>query len=176
MITPAAKARAEKLIASAIADGARAVLDGRGLVVPEYPKGNFLGPTVLDNMQPTMEAYKTEIFGPVLQVVRVNTLDDAIALINNNPYGNGTAVFTRSGAAARKFVHEIDVGQVGVNLPIPVPLPMFSFTGSRSSFVGSQHFYGKEGVKFYTQIKTVTQNWSEDDIPNGLNMPQVGKS
>ena len=176
MITPQAKARAERLIASAVQDGATALLDGRGIQVTNYPNGNFLGPSILDNIKPSMEAYKQEIFGPVMQIIRVPTLEAAIELINKNPYGNGTAVFTRSGAIARKFINEIDVGQVGVNLPIPVPLPMFSFTGSRGSFVGSQHFYGKEGVKFYTQIKTVTTNWSEDDIPSGLTMPTTGKN
>lgn len=111
-----------------------------------------------------MECYKEEIFGPVLCVLTAETLDEAINLINSNQYGNGTAIFTTNGATARKFTNEIDVGQIGVNVPIPVPLPMFSFTGSRASFAGDNNFYGKSGVQFYTQIKTVTQLWRESDV------------
>ena len=109
-----------------------------------------------------MKCYKEEIFGPVLLCMRADSMQEAINITNSNPYGNGCAVFTQSGAAARKYVNEIDAGQVGVNLPIPVPLPMFSFTGSRKSFVGATNFYGKSGVHFYTQIKTVTSNWKVD--------------
>merc|ERR1711994_266986 len=101
--------------------------------------------------------------GPVLCVLYVDTLDDAIQLINKNPYGNGTAIFTRNGATARKFSAEIDVGQIGVNVPIPVPLPVMSFTGSRDSFLGDSHFYGKQGINFYTETKTVTSLWRADD-------------
>lgn len=168
MISPEAKQRAIDIINSSEKAGAKILLDGRGITVADYPDGNFLGATIVDGVTTSMECYQEEIFGPVLSIMRVDTIDEAIELINNNPYGNGTALFTRSGAAARKFQHDVDVGQVGINLPIPVPLPMFSFTGSRGSFVGSQHFYGKEGVKFYTQIQTTTANWSEDDIPSGL--------
>merc|ERR1712072_593338 len=114
-----------------------------------------------------MEAYKTEIFGPVLCVISVDTLDEAIELINKNPYGNGTAIFTNNGATARKFTAEIDVGQVGVNVPIPVPLPMMSFTGSKDSFLGDSHFYGKQGINFYTETKTVTSLWRADDAGAG---------
>ena len=110
-----------------------------------------------------MECYKEEIFGPVLIILEADTLDEAIKLINNNPYGNGTAIFTNNGSAARKFTMEIDVGQVGVNVPIPVPLPMFSFTGSRGSFRGDMNFYGKNGVNFYTHLKTVTSQWKMDE-------------
>merc|ERR1711862_1071879 len=114
-------------------------------------------------------------FGPVLCVLSVNTLDEAIELVNNNPYGNGTAIFTNNGATARKFQQEIDVGQVGVNVPIPVPLPMMSFTGSRGSFLGDANFYGKQGLFFYTQTKTVTSLWREGDAAAGgkasLSMP-----
>ena len=143
VVTKAAKQRIERLIQSGIDQGAKCILDGRGVVVPKYPNGNFVGPTILTNVTPSMECYKEEIFGPVLITVSVDTLDEAIELINANPYGNGTAIFTNSGAAARKYQHEIDVGQVGINVPIPVPLPFFSFTGSRGSFVGGSNFYGK---------------------------------
>jgi malonate-semialdehyde dehydrogenase (acetylating)/methylmalonate-semialdehyde dehydrogenase len=111
--------------------------------VPNFPNGNWIGPTVLTNVNPKMTVYKEEIFGPVLICLNVETVDEAIHLINQNPYGNGTAIFTNSGAIARKYQHEIDVGQVGINVPIPVPLPFFSFTGSKKSFIGSNHFYGK---------------------------------
>jgi malonate-semialdehyde dehydrogenase (acetylating)/methylmalonate-semialdehyde dehydrogenase len=110
-----------------------------------------------------MKAYTEEIFGPVLCVVTVDTLDEAIELINSNRYGNGTAIFTNNGATARRFCNEIDVGQIGVNVPIPVPLPMMSFSGSRGSFLGDSHFYGKQGIHFFTQTKTVTSLWRADD-------------
>jgi len=113
-----------------------------------------------------MEIYREEVFGPVLITLEVNTLDEAIQIINQNQYGNGTAIFTRSGAAARKFQHEVDVGQIGINVPIPVPLPFFSFTGSRASIRGDLNFYGKTGVHFYTFIKTVTSSWKDDFFSN----------
>lgn len=168
LISPAALKRVEHLIASGIAEGATCVLDGRGFVHPDpkYKNGNFIAPSLLADVKPHMECYHEEIFGPVLVCVNVKTLDEAIELINNNRYGNGTAIFTSSGAAARKFQHEIDCGQVGINLPIPVPLPFFSFTGSRGSIAGDLNFYGKTGVQFYTQIKTVTAQWK--DMPSGL--------
>merc|ERR1719191_2447222 len=121
-----------------------------------------------------MECYQNEIFGPVLQVLTCETLDEAISLINANPYGNGTAIFTRSGAAARKFTEDIDCGQVGVNVPIPVPLPMFSFTGNKKSIRGDLNFYGKAGVNFFTQWKTVTQSWRDDEYVEKLSTAGVG--
>merc|ERR1711872_385939 len=163
VISPESKQRIHNLIQSAVDQGADLLLDGRNLVVPEYPNGNFVGPSMITNMTTDMDAYKQEIFGPVLCVLYVDTLDDAIQLINKNPYGNGTAIFTRNGATARKFSAEIDVGQIGVNVPIPVPLPVMSFTGSRGSFLGDSHFYGKQGIHFYTQTKTVTSMWRESD-------------
>uniref|UniRef100_A0A0A9WWI5 Probable methylmalonate-semialdehyde/malonate-semialdehyde dehydrogenase [acylating], mitochondrial n=1 Tax=Lygus hesperus TaxID=30085 RepID=A0A0A9WWI5_LYGHE len=164
VISPQSKKRIEELIQSGVDEGAELLLDGRNLKVPGYEKGNFVGPTILTNVKPSMRCYREEIFGPVLVCLYADTLDEAIEIINNNPYGNGTAIFTNNGATARKFVHEIDCGQVGVNVPIPVPLPMFSFTGSRGSFRGDTHFYGKQGVHFYTQVKTVTQLWRDTDV------------
>lgn len=163
LISPQAKNRVCELIQSGIDEGADLLLDGRNVKVPGYEKGNFVGPTVLHNVKPEMKCYTEEIFGPVLVSMEADTLDEAVEIINNNPYGNGTAIFTTNGATARKFTMDIDVGQVGVNVPIPVPLPMFSFTGSRGSFRGDMHFYGKQGVSFYTQIKTVTQMWRDED-------------
>merc|ERR1712135_214595 len=164
LISPAAKANVCRLIQSGVDEGANLLLDGRDVVVKGYESGNFVAPTILTDVTPDMTCYKEEIFGPVLVIVSAETLDDAIDLINNNHYGNGTAIFTQSGASARKFVNEINCGQVGVNVPIPVPLPMFSFTGSRGSFRGSTHFYGKQGIEFFTQIKTVTSLWKGEDV------------
>ncbi|CAI7808574.1 unnamed protein product, partial [Closterium sp. NIES-53] len=161
VISKDAKARIHALVDSGVKDGARLLLDGRNVQVPGYESGNFVGPTILADVREGMECHREEIFGPVLLLMSADSLDDAIALVNRNPYGNGTAIFTSSGAAARKFQNEIDVGQVGINLPIPVPLPFFSFTGSRASFAGDLNFYGKAGVQFYTYTKTVTAAWKQ---------------
>lgn len=161
MISPQALQRAHKLIQSGIDEGAECILDGRNIKVPNYEKGNFLGPTILTKVKPEMMCYREEIFGPVLVILEAETLDEAITLINKNPYGNGTAIFTNSGATARKFQNEIEAGQVGINVPIPVPLPMFSFTGSKGSMWGDLNFYGKAGVQFYTKWKTVTVGLGE---------------
>lgn len=166
MITKEAKQRCEELIGSAEAQGATVALDGRGLVVPGFEEGNFVGPTVISGVTADMTCYTEEIFGPVLCVMQAETLDEAIALVNANPLGNGTAIFTSSGASARQFQHEIDVGQVGINVPIPVPLPMFSFTGSRGSIRGDHHFYGKQAINFFTQVKTITSNWNPSFQPS----------
>eukprot|EP00090_Calanus_glacialis_P001270 TRINITY_DN10883_c0_g1_i1.p1 TRINITY_DN10883_c0_g1~~TRINITY_DN10883_c0_g1_i1.p1 ORF type:complete len:265 (-),score=97.27 TRINITY_DN10883_c0_g1_i1:73-831(-) len=163
VISPEAKQRICSLIQTAVDEGAELMIDGRNVTVEEYPDGNFVGPTIITNMKKEMTAYINEIFGPVLCVVNVDTLEEAIELINKNPYGNGTAIFTTNGATARKFTQEIDVGQIGVNVSIPVPLPMMSFSGSRGSFLGDSHFYGKQGVQFFTQTKTVTSLWKAED-------------
>ena len=133
LISRRAKERVERLIASGVSEGAQLLLDGRGIRVPGYEQGNFVGPTVFAGVRTDMQIYTQEIFGPVLVTLAVSTLDEAIALVNRNPFGNGVGLFTQSGAAARKFQSEIDVGQVGINVPIPVPVPFFSFTGSRGS-------------------------------------------
>lgn len=127
--------------------------------MPGFSSGNFLGPTLLTGVKTSMDCYREEIFGPVLVCLEVDTLDDAIALTNANEHGNGTAIFTASGVAARKFQNEIDVGMVGINVPIPVPLPFFSFTGWRGSFNGDLPMYGKAMVQFYTRTKTITASW-----------------
>jgi len=163
VISKEAKARIESLVQSGIEEGASCIVDGRGIAVDGYPDGNFVGPTILSNVTPDMKCYTEEIFGPVLVILNADTLDDAIELINNNPYGNGTAIFTNNGASARKFTQQVECGQIGVNVPIPVPLPMFSFTGSRNSFRGDMNFYGKAGIQFYTQWKTITSLWRAED-------------
>ncbi|KAL7749166.1 Methylmalonate-semialdehyde dehydrogenase [acylating], mitochondrial [Sorochytrium milnesiophthora] len=177
VISQDALKRAHRLIQSAEDQGAKVLLDGRNVKVANYPKGNFLGPTVIDRVTPDMDCYKEEIFAPVLLTSEIDTLDNAIEFVNKNPYGNGTALFTQSGAAARKFINAIDVGQVGINVPIPVPLPMFSFTGSRGSIRGDLNFYGKTGVQFFTSIKTVTTLWKSEDANSAskahVNMPTM---
>ncbi|KAE8991980.1 Methylmalonate-semialdehyde dehydrogenase acylating [Phytophthora rubi] len=176
LITVAAKERAERLIQEGVDSGAELLLDGRNVKVPKYPNGNFVGPTILNNAGVDNPAYVEEIFAPVLVCTSVDTLEEAIELINRNPYGNGTSIFTSSGAAARKFQHEVDVGQVGINVPIPVPLPMFSFTGSRASIRGDLNFYGKAGINFYTQIKTVTSLWDYNEKTRySAVMPTLGQ-
>lgn len=170
VISKRAKARILELIESGVQQGAKLELDGRGISVPGFEQGNFVGPTLFSGVTTDMRIYTEEIFGPVLVVLEVDTLDQAIALVNANPFGNGTGLFTQSGAAARKFQSEIDVGQVGINIPIPVPVPFFSFTGSRGSKLGDLGPYGKQVVQFYTQTKTVTARWFDDDSVNdGVN-------
>ncbi|KRT86151.1 hypothetical protein AMK59_662 [Oryctes borbonicus] len=173
VISKEARKRVETLIESGIKAGAECPLDGRNIKVDKYPNGNFVGPTILTGVQSSYECYKEEIFGPVLTIMYADTLDDAIKITNSNPYGNGTAIFTTNGSHARHFVNEIDVGQVGVNVPIPVPLPMFSFTGSRGSFLGDLHFYGKQGLNFYTQTKTITSLWRKGkvEVKSSVSMP-----
>ncbi|MEX5687969.1 CoA-acylating methylmalonate-semialdehyde dehydrogenase [Pseudomonas silesiensis] len=170
VVSCAALDRISGLIAKGESEGARLVLDGRNPQVAGYEKGNFVGPTIFTDVTTEMTIYREEIFGPVLCLLNAATLDDAIELINSNPNGNGTAIFTRSGAAARHFQEEIDVGQVGINVPIPVPVPLFSFSGSRASKLGDLGPYGKQVILFYTQTKTVTQRWfDEDDVGGPVN-------
>ncbi|MFK4441566.1 malonate-semialdehyde dehydrogenase (acetylating)/methylmalonate-semialdehyde dehydrogenase [Caballeronia udeis] len=170
VVSRAAKERILGLIEAGVKEGATLSLDGRDVKVKGYEQGNFIGPTVFSGVTTDMTIYKQEIFGPVICVLEAATLDDAIALVNRNPMGNGVGLFTQSGAAARKFQSEIDVGQVGINIPIPVPVPYFSFTGSRGSKLGDLGPYGKQVVQFYTQTKTVTSRWFDDATVNdGVN-------
>jgi malonate-semialdehyde dehydrogenase (acetylating)/methylmalonate-semialdehyde dehydrogenase len=148
-------------IESGIQEGARLVIDGRGLKVPGHEQGYFLGATLFDAVRPDMRIYREEIFGPVLSLVRVPDYASAVRLVNAHEFANGTAVFTRSGEIARSFAHDIEVGMVGINVPIPVPMAFHSFGGWRSSLFGDHHAYGAEGVRFYTRLKTVTQRWPE---------------
>ena len=165
VITPAAKERIERIITSAQEQGATLVVDGRGYVVEGYENGFFVGPTLIDHVAVTQEVYREEIFGPVLDVLRVGGLDEAIAIINANPYGNGTAVFTSSGEAARTFRRSVHVGMIGVNVPIPVPVAWHSFGGWKDSLFGESHVYGPEGITFYTRGKVVTERWPHRAAP-----------
>ncbi|KAK1244993.1 hypothetical protein MKX08_004622 [Trichoderma sp. CBMAI-0020] len=178
VISPQSKERIESLIASAEKEGAKILLDGRGFSPSKYPNGNFIAPTIITDVTTDMTCYKQEIFGPVLVCLNVETLDEAIELINKNEYGNGAAIFTRSGATAETFRRKVEPGQIGINVPIPVPLPMFSFTGNKKSIAGggANTFYGRPGINFYTQQKTVTALWqSADAVANkaSVNMPTL---
>ena len=170
-VSKAARDRVLRLIASGKEQGASCLLDGSDCVVEGFPDGNWVGPTVFTDVTTDMDIYKEEIFGPVLCCMTADTLDAALAQINALEVGNGTSIFTSSGAAARKFQHEVAVGNVGINIPIPVPLPFFNFSGWRGSFRGDLHPYGKQAVRFYTETKTVTARWRYDaparsDEPN----------
>ncbi|NLS10480.1 CoA-acylating methylmalonate-semialdehyde dehydrogenase [Nesterenkonia sp. MY13] len=173
LITPASQDRVKRLVTEAEQAGAAVVVDGRELVVEGREEGFFVGPTVLDKVKEQMSAYQEEIFGPVLAVVRVETLQDAIKLINANPYGNGTAIFTGSGNAARTFKRGVTVGMVGVNVPIPVPAAQHSFGGWKDSLFGDLHIYGPDGVKFYTRGKVITERWphENDEVAASMNFP-----
>jgi malonate-semialdehyde dehydrogenase (acetylating)/methylmalonate-semialdehyde dehydrogenase len=159
VITAAAKARIVGLIASGVEQGAELPVDGRELTVPGHQNGFFVGPTVIDRVRPEMAVYREEIFGPVLSVMRADSVDAAIELINANPYGNGTAIFTSSGDAARRFQRGVHVGMVGINVPIPVPMAYYSFGGWKDSLFGEHHVHGPEGVQFYTRAKVVSSRW-----------------
>lgn len=163
VISTRAKARVLDLINSGVEQGAELLLDGRNVQVPGYEQGNFVGPTIFNQVTTEMRIYKEEVFGPVLAIMHVDTLEQAIALINANPFGNGVGLFTQNGNTARTFQNQIDIGQVGINIPIPVPVPFFSFTGSRGSKLGDLGPYGKQAVQFYTQTKTITSRWFEDN-------------
>jgi malonate-semialdehyde dehydrogenase (acetylating) / methylmalonate-semialdehyde dehydrogenase len=159
VITKQAQERITRLIGSGAEQGARLAVDGRSLRVPGYENGFFVGPTVVDDVRPEMDVYREEIFGPVLSVLRADTVDQAIDVINANPYGNGTAIFTNSGEAARRFQRGVHVGMIGINVPIPVPLAFYSFGGWKDSLFGDKHIHGPEGVSFYTRAKVVTSRW-----------------
>jgi malonate-semialdehyde dehydrogenase (acetylating)/methylmalonate-semialdehyde dehydrogenase len=175
LVTRAHRDRVAAYVEAGVREGARLVLDGRGLKVPGCEGGFFLGVSLFDHVRPEMSIYRDEIFGPVLVVLRVATLEEAIALVNRNPYANGSAIFTESGGAARRFASEIQVGMVGVNVPIPVPVAFYSFGGWKNSLFGDLHVHGVESVKFYTRTKVVTTRWPHQDTPApGLTMPTLG--
>ncbi len=159
LVTKQHQDKVKGYIDSGVAEGAKLVVDGRGLKLQGYENGYFVGGTLFDNVTPDMKIYKEEIFGPVLSVVRANTYEQAATMINEHEYGNGTAIFTRDGDAAREFAHQIQVGMVGINVPIPVPMAFHSFGGWKSSLFGDHHMHGPEGIRFYTRLKTITSRW-----------------
>ncbi|MGO9028267.1 MAG: CoA-acylating methylmalonate-semialdehyde dehydrogenase [Acidimicrobiales bacterium] len=166
LITAAHRDRVASYLESAEAQGADLILDGRNVKVPGLDGGFYLGPSLVDRVTPSMDVYRHEIFGPVLSVLRVDDLDQAIDLVNANPYGNGTAIFTRDGHAARRFRRDVQVGMVGVNVAIPVPMAYFSFGGWKQSLFGDAHIHGMEGVRFATRLKSVTTRWPEPGTPD----------
>ncbi|WP_180901206.1 CoA-acylating methylmalonate-semialdehyde dehydrogenase [Martelella soudanensis] len=159
LVTAAAFERVNGYIDSGVEEGAELVVDGRGLKLQGYENGYFIGATLFDKVTTDMKIYKEEIFGPVLSVARARSYDEAAQWINDHEFGNGTAIFTRDGDAAREFAHKIRVGMVGVNVPIPVPMAFHSFGGWKASLFGDHHMHGPEGVRFYTRLKTITQRW-----------------
>ena len=175
LVTSAHRDRVKGYVDAGEREGATLVEDGRGLVVEGHEDGYFFGPTLFDQVTPDMSIYTDEIFGPVLSVVRLERYAEAIDLINRNPYGNGTAVFTNDGGAARKFQNEIQVGMVGINVPIPVPLSFYSFGGWKDSIFGQSAIYGPEGIRFYTRPKTVITRWPDPSHRGvDLGFPQHG--
>jgi len=175
VITCAARDRIMGLIDRGVEEGAKLVVDGRRPAVPGHDRGFFVGATLFDDVTSDMAIYREEIFGPVLSVVRVPSLTDAVALINANPYANGAAIFTRSGHAAKRFQQDVEVGMAGVNVPIPVPMAFYSFGGWRNSLFGDLNVHGTDGVRFYTKLKTVTARWPDDgSAAPGFHMPLMG--
>lgn len=171
IITAGARDRITGLVDRGEQQGAVVTVDGRGLVVPGHEDGYFMGPTVLDRVTPDNEVYTTEVFGPVLAMLRADSVDDAIDLVNANPHGNGTAIFTRDGGVARRFVRGVQVGMVGVNVPVPVPMAYHSFGGWKDSLLGEHHVQGPDGVRFYTRSKVVTSRWPTTGAVASLDMP-----
>ena len=159
VVSAAHKARIENYIQMGVDEGSELVVDGRGFTLQGHEEGFFVGPTLFDHVKPTMRSYQEEIFGPVLQMVRAETLAEGIALASRHQYGNGVAIFTRNGDAAREFADQVEVGMIGINVPIPVPVAYHSFGGWKRSGFGDLNQYGLDGVRFYTRTKTVTQRW-----------------
>ncbi|MBN7459576.1 CoA-acylating methylmalonate-semialdehyde dehydrogenase, partial [Mycobacteroides abscessus subsp. abscessus] len=169
LVTKAHRDRVASYIEAGRAAGAAIVVDGREVEANGASDGFWLGPTLIDHVGPDMSVYTDEIFGPILSVVRVDTYDEALELVNNSPYGNGTAIFTNDGGAARRFQNEVEVGMVGINVPIPVPMAYYSFGGWKSSLFGDTHAHGMEGVNFYTRGKAITSRWL-DPSHGGINL------
>ncbi|MBX7266146.1 CoA-acylating methylmalonate-semialdehyde dehydrogenase [Micromonospora sp. Llam7] len=169
LVTAGHAAKVRSYVAAGVLAGAVPVVDGRGVRPDGDPAGFWLGPTLFDHVTPDMSIYTDEIFGPVLSVLRVGSYDEAVALVNASPYGNGTAIFTNDGGAARRYQHEVEVGMVGINVPIPVPMAYYSFGGWKSSLFGDLHAHGADGVAFFTRGKVVTSRWL-DPRHGGVNL------
>jgi malonate-semialdehyde dehydrogenase (acetylating)/methylmalonate-semialdehyde dehydrogenase len=159
LVTAAHRDRVASYLDAGVTEGATLVVDGRKVEPDGAPEGFWLGPTLFDDVSPTMSIYTDEIFGPVLSVLRAESFERAMALVNSNPYGNGAAIFTNDGGAARRFEGEVEAGMVGINVPIPVPMAYYSFGGWKASLFGDTHAYGAEGVHFFTRGKVVTTRW-----------------
>jgi len=159
MVTKAHMNKVRDYVETGVKEGAKLLVDGRGFKLQGYENGNFMGGCLFDNVTPDMTIYKDEIFGPVLSVVRAKGFDEAVKMVNDHAYGNGTAIFTRDGDAARAFASNVKIGMVGINVPIPVPVAYHSFGGWKASIFGDHGIYGMEGVRFYTRLKTITARW-----------------
>ncbi len=159
VITRESKARIEALIAKGVSEGATLLLDGRGVTIPNYERGNFIAPTLLENVSPGSEVWQTEIFGPVLSLIRAETMDEAIAIISRHTYGNMASIFTRSGAAARRFRYEVPAGNIGINVGVAAPMAFFPFSGWKESFFGVVHGQGRDAIEFYTEKKVIVERW-----------------
>lgn len=166
MVTAAHKSRVEEYIELAISEGANLIYDGRTSQIPQQTNGYFIGPTLFDNVTADMRSYQEEIFGPVLQIVRATDFNHAVSLASDHQYGNGVAIYTRNGHAAREFAQRVNVGMVGINVPIPVPVAYHTFGGWKRSAFGDTNQHGMEGVKFWTKVKTVTQRWPDGSDTN----------
>jgi len=176
VVTAQHKAKVEGWIQTCVDEGGELIIDGRGFKLQGHEEGYFIGPTLFDHVTTDMESYKEEIFGPVLQIVRAANFEEALALPSKHQYGNGVAIFTRNGHAAREFAARVNVGMVGINVPIPVPVAYHSFGGWKRSAFGDTNQHGMEGVKFWTKVKTITQRWP-DGSPDGGNafvIPTMG--
>jgi malonate-semialdehyde dehydrogenase (acetylating)/methylmalonate-semialdehyde dehydrogenase len=174
LVTGEAKDKVASYIETGLNEGAELAIDGRDVKVEGYEDGFFLGACFFDGVKSDMTIYRDEIFGPVLVMLRAHTLDEALSIVNANPYGNGCAIFTGSGGAARRFQNEVTVGMIGINVPIPVPMAFHSFGGWKSSLFGDAHMHGLDGVRFYTRQKVVTSRWpSTEPMGVSLNFPQT---
>ena len=176
VVTAEHRTRVENWIQKGVDEGAELVVDGRGFTLQGHEKGFFMGPSLFDHVTPDMESYREEIFGPVLQIVRAASFEEALELPSKHQYGNGVAIFTRNGHAAREFASRVNVGMVGINVPIPVPVSYHSFGGWKRSAFGDQNQYGMEGLRFWTKVKTVTQRWPDGSATgeNAFVIPTMG--
>ncbi len=173
LVTKEHRAKVMDYIQMGVDEGADLVVDGRDFTLAGNEDGYFLGGSLFDNVKPDMKSYQDEIFGPVLQLVRVDTFEEGMALASDHQYGNGTSIFTRNGAAARNYADKVEVGMVGINVPIPVPLAFHSFGGWKASAFGDHNQFGMEAVRFYTKVKTITSRWSENVIATDFSIPTL---
>jgi malonate-semialdehyde dehydrogenase (acetylating)/methylmalonate-semialdehyde dehydrogenase len=173
LITKEHKQKVLSYIEKGVQEGAKLELDGRGISLQGYENGNFVGPTIFNNVTDGMTIYKEEIFGPVLSVLNMNNFEEAIKLINKHQFGNGTSIYTSSGSLARNFMKNVQIGMVGINIPIPVPMSFYTFGGWKGSIFGGHGMHGEEGINFYTKRKTITSRWPDDVAGASLNMPTM---
>ena len=173
LITKEHKQKVLSYIEKGIEEGADLEMDGRKISLQGFEKGNFVGPTIFNNVKTNMTIYQEEIFGPVLSVVNMDNFDEAMEIINNHEFGNGTSIYTSNGTFARNFMKNAQIGMVGINIPIPVPMAFYSFGGWKGSIFGGHGMHGEEGINFFTKRKTITSRWPDDVASASLNMPTM---